>query len=99
MSELNPGQQLRLGAVFHHCFLEMFASLGIFPFTALTSNAPACHEAVSGYLEPQSWLQIPFLGGSAVEGSGRIPCAQSQWVLLKGWGTKDDDLGNLTHTW
>lgn len=64
----------------------MFASPGNFPFTALTSHAPAWHKAISGYLVPKSWLQIPFLGSPTVVGSGKISCARAQWVLVKQMG-------------
>lgn len=56
--------------------LEMFASPGNFPFTALTSNAPAWHKAISRYLVAKLWLQQPRVG-SAV-GSGRMVCAPMQ---------------------
>lgn len=89
VSELKPGLNLwsRKSSTIncllcYHCFLEMFAS-GNFPFTALTSNAPAWHKAISGYLVPEPWLQMPFLGSPAVVGSGKIRCAQAQWVLVK----------------
>lgn len=79
-SELKPGLHLWSGKSSDHklftllsLLLEMFASPGNFPFTALTSNAPAWHTAISGYLVPKLWLQEPFVGSTAV-GSGRMMC-------------------------